>query len=280
MEAAFKIHLHSSTWKGSNPSSIEHSSLSRRLPFKIFFIECEERGSTNRQVFILHFLSEKNTIKSSRIGYGRNINSRSLQIFKVRRKAFCISFAGFALFCFAASSFGLVIIFTCFCPDCNSAIRSSVVDTYWGVTVLSFLLGVATLTLLVHYKRRQNSTTSRVAISSNPAEDLEKSPAATLPYNRVSQRWRLPQASSTYQTSLDLPDYFTVIQNTDELYRSANTEVWAEDSLETPPPCYEEAIGRTALALLTAAADVVERYSSEQYASTQDTMDKYNEIFV
>lgn len=201
---------------------------------------------------------------------------------KCGEKLFVSVLAGLALFCFAASSFGLVIIFTSFCPDCNSAIRSSVVDTYWGVTVLSFLLGVATLTLLVHYKRRQNSTTSRVAISSIPAEDLEKSPAATytLPHDRVSQRWPLPQASSTYQTSLDLPDYFTVIQNTDEVYRSANTEVWAEDSLETPPPCYEEAIGRTTLALLTAAAEVVERYSSEQYASTQDTMDKYNEIFV
>jgi len=43
---------------------------------------------------------------------------------------------------------------------------------------------------------------------------------------------------------------------------------------------YEDVPLATTLALLTAAADVVERYSSEQYASTQDTMDKYNEIFV
>lgn len=199
---------------------------------------------------------------------------------KCGEKLFVSVLAGLALFCFAASSFGLVIIVTSFCPDCSSATSSSVMDAYWGVTVLLFLLGVVALTLLVYYKRRQQSTTSRVAISSIPAEDLEKSPAATLPDNRVSQRWPLPQASSTYQTSLDLPDYFTVIQNTDEVYRSANTEVWAEDSLETPPPCYEEAIGRTTFALLTAAADVVERYSSEQYVSTQDTMDKYNEIFV
>lgn len=199
---------------------------------------------------------------------------------KCGEKFFVSVLVGLILFCFAVSSFGLVIIFTSFCPDCSSAISSSVVDIYWGVTVLLFLLGVVTLALLVYYKRRRHSTNSHVAISSIPAEDLEKSPAATLPHNRVSQRWPLTQASSMYQTSLDLPDYLTVIQNTDEVYRSANTEVLAEDSLETPPPCYEDAIGRTTLALLTAAVDEVERYSSEQYVSTQDTMDKYNEIFV
>ena len=65
---------------------------------------------------------------------------------------------------------------------------SSVVYTYWVTTLSLFPLGAMTLALPVYYKRRQQSITSRVAISSIPAEDLEKTPDSTLHYNRISQR--------------------------------------------------------------------------------------------
>jgi len=148
-------------------------------------------------------------------------------------------------------------------------------------TVLFFLLGVMALALLVHYKRRKHSTTvtSSVVISSIPPEDLEKSPAPTLRYNRVSQRQQLAQASSMYPTSLDLPDYFSVVQNIDEVYSSVNADYSSEDVPETPPPCYEEAIEIT-LAMLNGAGNDVDTYSWEQYAFTEETMDKSDEIFV
>ena len=92
---------------------------------------------------------------------------------------------GLAFFCIAVSTAGLVIILTFGCPGCNSVTGSSVDDTYWVATVVLFLLGVMTLALSVYYKRRQHSTTSRIAISSIPAEDLEET---TADYNRVSQR--------------------------------------------------------------------------------------------
>ena len=166
-------------------------------------------------------------------------------------------------FCIASSVVGLVIIYTFRCPGCSSVTSSSVVYTYWVATVVLFLLGVMLLALAVYYKRRQQSTTSRVAISSIPAEDLEKTPAPRLHYNRV------------------LPDYFCVVQNIDDVYSSVNAaEVSPENVPETPPPRYEEAIEMTTLALLTAAANQMDTFSSMQYGFTQETMDISDEIFV
>ena len=115
-------------------------------------------------------------MNSNRFDYGRNINPTSVEILKVRRKA--SAFPGF--FCITSSAVGLVIIYTFRCPGCSSVTSSSVVYTYWVATIVLFLLGVMLLALAVYYKRRQQSTTSRVAISSIPAEDLEKKPAQTL----------------------------------------------------------------------------------------------------
>ena len=189
---------------------------------------------------------------------------------------------GLAFFCIAVSTVGLVIILTFRgCPGCSSVTSSSVVYTYWVATVSLFFSGVMTLALLVYYKRRQHSTTSRVAISSIPAEDLEVTPAPTLHYNRVSQRQQLAQASTTHPTSLDLPDYFSVVQSIDGVYSSVNTaEVSSENVPETPPPSYEEAIGITRLALSTGVANQVDTFSSIQYAFTHETMEISDEIFV
>ena len=144
-----------------------------------------------------------------------------------------------AFFCIAASAVGLVIILTFLCPGCSSVTSSSVVHAYWAATVFVFFLGVMTLALLVYNNRRQHSTTFSVAIFSIPAEDLEETPAPTLHYDRVSQRQQLDQASSTHLTSLDLPDYFVVVQNVDEVYSSVNAaEVLSENVPETPPSRY------------------------------------------
>lgn len=193
---------------------------------------------------------------------------------KCVEKLFLSVLVGLAFFSFAASATGFAIIFVFLCPDCRSPTGSSIVNVFWGVTISLLLLGVITLVLLVYYKRRQHSTTSstQVAISLIPAEDLEKSPAPSLPYSHVPHRQAFSQTSSTHPTLLDLPDYFTVVENIDEVYPAVNAEVWTEDVPETPPPCYEQTIEMTALALLTA--------TSEQYAFTQETLDKSDELFV
>ena len=163
----------------------------------------------------------------------------------------------------AASAIGLLIIFTFLCPGCSSVTSSSVVYTYWEATVFLFLLGVMTLALLMYYKRRQHRTTYRVAISSIPAENLEKTPAPTIHYNHVSQRQQLAQASSTHPTWLDLRYYFSVVsQNIDEVYSSVNAaEVSSENVPETLPPSYGEAIGITTLVTFTGAANQVNTFS-------------------
>ena len=82
--------------------------------------------------------------------------------------------------------------------------------------------------------------------------------------------------------SIGLLDFFTAIQKFDEVTfdSTLNADVWTEDVPETPPPCYEKAIEMTTLALLTAAANQVDTYSSEQYAFTQETMDTSDKLFV
>ena len=164
-----------------------------------------------------------------------------------------------AFFSIAASAIGLLIIFTFLCPGCSSVTSSSVVYTYWEATVFLFLLGVMTLALLMYYKRRQHRTTYRVAISSIPAEDLEKTPAPTIHYNHVSQRQQLAQASSTHPTWLD---FSVVSQNIDEVYSSVNAaKVSSENVPETLPPSYGEAIKTTTLVTLTGAANQVDTFS-------------------
>ena len=97
-------------------------------------------------------------------------------------------------------------------PCCSSVATSYIVFTYWVATVVLFLLGVMLLALAVYYKRRQQSTTSRVAISSIPAEDLKKKSAQTLHYDRVSQRQQLAQASQRMQHRWICPIIFLLFK--------------------------------------------------------------------
>ena len=149
---------------------------------------------------------------------------------------------------------------------------SYVVVVILGIlATLLFLFGVCLITTF--WRKRLHSTT-QVVISSIPDEDLEKSPAPILPYNR------LPFVVKA--CSIGLPDYFTAIQKFDEVTfdSTLNADVWTEDVPETPPPCYEKAIEMTTLALLTAAANQVDTYSSEQYAFTQETTKTSDKLFV
>ena len=117
--------------------------------------------------------------------------------------------------------------------------------------------------LACSYKKRQNRvSTPRVAISSIPAEDLEKSPAPTLLYSH------LPHGQSfAIIPSTDLPDYFAAVQNTDAVYSSVGAEVWTEDETESPPPSYEEALEMTT-SVDTARYIVI---STSKQENTEDT---------
>lgn len=94
------------------------------------------------------------------------------------------------------------------------------------------------------WNRGQNSPTPQVIVSLIPEEDLEKSPAPILPYNHIPHY----QPFVVKTPSLDLPDYFSVAENVDELYPSVDAEVWTENVPEIPPPCYEQALAMASFA--------------------------------
>ena len=98
-----------------------------------------------------------------------------------------------------------------------------------------------TLVLLVRVQLKKGSKFSavQVEIFAIPAEDLAKSPVLTLPYNHTPRRQPFVGASS-----IDLPDYFTAVQDSNEVYSSVNAGVCTDDFSEpfAPPPSYEEAL--------------------------------------
>ena len=147
-----------------------------------------------------------------------------------------------AFLCLAASTAILGLVFQMFtggCVGCRSYFR------LLGILAAAmFAAGVLILSIILCCKRRHINTTPQVVISLIPAEDLEKSAAPILPYNHVPRRLPFVETSSIDS----LPDYFTVVQNPDEVYLSVEADVWAEDVPETPPPCYEEALKMTTFA--------------------------------
>lgn len=142
----------------------------------------------------------------------------------------------FVFFCIIASVvlFAAVAMSLTVCPDCKQ--RSPLLVSMMAIlATLLFFLGISILTAFCRScgKRKRSLTrTPRVVISSIAAEDLEKSPARRLPYHQVQHR----QPAFVVKTSpLDLPDYFTAIQNTGEL-NSSSLHAAAQ------PPSYEEAV--------------------------------------
>ena len=138
--------------------------------------------------------------------------------------------------CIATSAVVLVFVFMLFAENCLGC-RTYVAGILGSLAIVLFIAGLLILSTIVCGKRSQNNVTPQVVVSSIPAEDVEKSPVSFLSYNQF------PHGKSFADTSsIDLPDYFTVVQNVHEFYSSVDENVWTEDVPETPPPCYEQAI--------------------------------------
>ena len=142
-----------------------------------------------------------------------------------------------AFLCLVSGVATLVIILVLFCPTCRFP-NSFSAWIYGTAAVLLSLLAVLVFLITVHYKRRQNGltcgSTPEVVFPTIPAENLENFDGALLPtaYNHVFRRFPIVEVSSMH-----LPDYFTAVQSTENIYSS--------DVPDTPPPCYEEVVEMT-----------------------------------
>ena len=134
--------------------------------------------------------------------------------------------------------------------------------TNGGASVLLFVFGIITIWELTSRALREatpdSSMTAQVVVSEVPAEDVEKSPAPVLPHCNIPPHYHpfddvassidFPEYFTVVQnthevSSGNLPDYFSSVQNIDEVDSSLDVRLVAEDAPRTPPPCYEEAIG-------------------------------------
>ena len=152
--------------------------------------------------------------------------SRAIACFLIAALGYVSIVTSLVLFTFA--------IFVLFTENQNLAIKSA-------TTAAVMLIFGVILVLLVHIHLKRGSKTSavQVVISTIPAEDLTKSPVPTLSYYHTPRRQPFVGASS-----IDLPDYFTAVQDSNEVYSSVNAAVCTDDFSEpfAPPPCYEEAL--------------------------------------
>ena len=175
----------------------------------------------------------------------------------------------FALLCLGASGISLFFMFLLFtpCTNCESPNRDlGAGKICGGVSLLLFLVGGLSLALYRKHERRCPGSTTQVIVSRIPAEDLEKSPAPTLPYYHTPHyqptdlhdepsSTDLPEyftssknSNEVESCSGDLPDYRSAVQNIDEVYLSFEVGFWTEDVPKTPPPCYEQALEMETLA--------------------------------
>ena len=153
-----------------------------------------------------------------------------------------LSVIAFAFLCIAVAAVIIVVVIVLVVEDCvGCSLHSKLLG---NIAAALFVAGLLILSALLCYKRRNINTTPQVVVSLIPAEDLDKTVAAILPFVRVPHR--LPYIETS---SIDsLPDYFTVVQNADEVYSSVEADVWTENVTETPPPSYEEALEMTTFA--------------------------------
>lgn len=131
------------------------------------------------------------------------------------------------LICFAGS----LILFVFAISDLsykNSTVRFAIIAS---------VLLVVGLALIVLVRPKRLSNDSQATISTIPVEVLATSPAPILPHSHISRRLLSLRASS-----MDLPDYFTAVQNIDGIYLSEEDAVWIKRFPETPPPCYDDAL--------------------------------------
>ena len=166
-----------------------------------------------------------------------------------------------AFLCITASAvIFLLVIFCSACKQNSSADTngSYFVITFGGFAISLLIFGGCILFACCTTKRPENSSqsviTPQVVVSLVPSEDLEKSPAYVLPCNHILDRQPFVQAS------IDLPNYFTVVQTIDEIDLSVEAGFWTEDIPGTPPPCYEQALKMATLPA-TVAREAETHYS-------------------
>ena len=160
----------------------------------------------------------------------------------------------------------IVVIWFNGCPKCEKSLLPT--NESYFVTILGcvgtvlFVLGGSIL-IAFSWKKSQNNSYDDIPqalISLIPAEDLEKSPAAVLPY--------IPRDAAFEKKALvlDLPDYFTVVQTFDEFYSAMDHEdIWSVDVPEipdTPPPCYTQALEMTLTAVAVELEEEIQNKNS------------------
>ena len=129
---------------------------------------------------------------------------------------------------------------------------------FGGVAVILIIIGV--IIIIVGQKNMKRVKSVQVVVSEIPARDLEKTPAASslnCGQNRIPRHE--PASFVADSHSIDLPDYFTIVQqNSEDVYPSVDVAFWTEDrdvsDDENPPPCYEQALKISGL--LTTSNDV------------------------
>ena len=154
---------------------------------------------------------------------------------KCRKKLYSSAIT-FAFLSIAASVAILVPVLVMFIEQCAGC--CSYFTLLGTVSTVLCINGLLILLIIVCCKRWKKSPTPHVVVSLIPAEDLDKSAAPILPFVHVPHRLPFIETSSIDS----LPDYFTVVQNADEVYLSEDGDVWSENVPETPPPSYEEAL--------------------------------------
>ena len=175
---------------------------------------------------------------------------------KCRRGFYKTGFV-FGLICLLTSAVLLSLVFvfykSCTTDKCSRTSNTEKAGDICGaIALILFLVGSGMMLSCV--KKLKKHGPAQVAVSRIPEEDLEKSPSPILPYCHI------PAQSSAETSSIDLPDYFTTVQNKDDVELSVNAGFWTEDldasDYENPPPTYEQALKITELTAAASTEDV------------------------
>lgn len=176
----------------------------------------------------------------------------------------------FGFFCLVGAIVLLVLMLSFFMPcpsneddpkssQCKHSLKPNKEGgIFGGVAVILIIIGV--IIISVGHKNMKRVKSVKVVVSEIPAQDLEKTPAASsLNYGQARIPRHEPASFVADSHSIDLPDYFTIVQqNSEDVYPSVDVAFWTEDrdvsDDENPPPCYEQALKISGL--LTTTNDV------------------------
>ena len=176
----------------------------------------------------------------------------------------------FGFFCLVGAIVLLVLMLSFFMPcpsneddpkssQCKHSLKPNKEGgIFGGVAVILIIIGV--IIIIVGHKNMKRVKSVEVVVSEIPAQDLEKTPAASsLNYGQARIPRHEPASFVADSHSIDLPDYFTIVQqNSEDVYPSVDVAFWTEDrdvsDDENPPPCYEQALKISGL--LTTSNDV------------------------